>query len=606
MAAAARAAPLVAAAATLANPGSAPEPAFPAALAAAETLLLACAAQPFPVRKRGTLSKPALRRLLPRLEHLSLQPADLAAFTWSLLLAQGMVAGHTGRATITPAGTLWLAAPADERLERLRTAWIALPDVDPILAPLLVDRRGIDWPFLRRRLIAWVAALPDGQLIDSTVALDTLISANGPLADAHTHGFRRVSRTPWGPKRTHAIWHAGLSGPLHWLGYVDYLPHSPNDSTPHAVIARIGSLSLPADDRPWQYGDPGEVIVPTAAGGAALGQAVAGMRWMRADTNSTIYRVDPQSLAQATRAAVAATTIEQVIRSRAGDQPPGWRLSRALEPATVEVSAGLVLTAPPGVLEQAARARSVRRYITRRLAPGVITIDAADAETLTRVLERQGVAVVETTTDGGRRTAAVRPQPDTGHRHSDRDQKQTTADDGRRTAVGKRQSELNLNDGERAALALACAYLRAQAPHAGLALSANLERRLEAGLSNALRTGLSRAAQELGIPGDPQQATPWEPLRNVEYEAQQAEHTQVPDSASWHIGQLTSAQAQRCIAARRQCDIRYRDAAGDEQIRRIRPLDLYRKGGRWYLSAYCTLAEAERTFRLDRVVAVRG
>ena len=52
-----------------------------------------------------------------------------------------------------------------------------------------------------------------------------------------------------------------------------------------------------------------------------------------------------------------------------------------------------------------------------------------------------------------------------------------------------------------------------------------------------------------------------------------------------------------------QCaDIVYQSFSSNERSeRRIEPTRFFHEGGRWYVGAYCHLAEAERVFRLDRI-----
>jgi hypothetical protein len=53
-------------------------------------------------------------------------------------------------------------------------------------------------------------------------------------------------------------------------------------------------------------------------------------------------------------------------------------------------------------------------------------------------------------------------------------------------------------------------------------------------------------------------------------------------------------------------DMTYADTEGRVTRRRVRPLELQARQGRQYLIAYCELRQAERRFRLDRVVRIEG
>lgn len=48
--------------------------------------------------------------------------------------------------------------------------------------------------------------------------------------------------------------------------------------------------------------------------------------------------------------------------------------------------------------------------------------------------------------------------------------------------------------------------------------------------------------------------------------------------------------------------LRYRSTSGAETVRTVRPLALVDRGSRTYLTGHCFLRDAERTFRLDRIL----
>ncbi len=171
----------------------------------------------------GLLRIESLRRLLPRLTPLDeAEVAALCRFVTPLLIDMGLLAPHGADAALAPNGARFLAQDAEQQLTRLRAAWIGAPRVDEWLRPQLVTMRGIVWPTLRRRFLAWAAALPTDRLLDPAMLHDALTDALGPLADPHTHGYRMVSRTPWGAKRAAAVWDAALRGPLTWLGAIGW------------------------------------------------------------------------------------------------------------------------------------------------------------------------------------------------------------------------------------------------------------------------------------------------------------------------------------------------------------------------------------------------
>ena len=198
---------------------AAPSPTLPLALRAASTLLLACAERAWPLTRRQTLTRASLRALAPRLAPTA--PAGAAAvLAWllPLLAALDLLDTHAGRATLSLAGQRWLALAPAQQLAALRSAWEGSPEPDAWLRRLRVDLRGIDWPLLRRRLLAWAAARPSPAVQPPDARYAALARAFGPLADAHTHGFRTVARAPWQPRRAALILDAAWRGPLAWLG----------------------------------------------------------------------------------------------------------------------------------------------------------------------------------------------------------------------------------------------------------------------------------------------------------------------------------------------------------------------------------------------------
>lgn len=66
---------------------------------------------------------------------------------------------------------------------------------------------------------------------------------------------------------------------------------------------------------------------------------------------------------------------------------------------------------------------------------------------------------------------------------------------------------------------------------------------------------------------------------------------------------LTLAEA---VTLRRVVDLRYRDRDGVPSRRTVHPYGLVARTGRWYLVAFDTDREAERTFRVDRVETARA
>jgi predicted DNA-binding transcriptional regulator YafY len=77
---------------------------------------------------------------------------------------------------------------------------------------------------------------------------------------------------------------------------------------------------------------------------------------------------------------------------------------------------------------------------------------------------------------------------------------------------------------------------------------------------------------------------------------------------SFHIDpklSQTFEDVRRATRQKRVVEFDYRDEAGNETQRAIRPLGLYFWGERWTLAAWCELRKDFRVFRLDRVVNIR-
>jgi DNA polymerase III subunit epsilon len=67
---------------------------------------------------------------------------------------------------------------------------------------------------------------------------------------------------------------------------------------------------------------------------------------------------------------------------------------------------------------------------------------------------------------------------------------------------------------------------------------------------------------------------------------------------------ILPSEIQDALAENKEVIITYIDAKGKETMRRITPLCVQEAYGIVYLTAYCHLRQAERNFRLDRVLAI--
>jgi hypothetical protein len=309
--------------------------------------------------------------------------------------------------------------------------------------------------------------------------------------------------------------------------------------------------AAPAAPVRWQYGAPGIVCVPHTAAPATTLRLLPFARWDSTDATGTRYQVTPATLAQARAQGYSIDSCWQLLEQQAGSPPAGWRTELPTPPAPLRlVHTAVLLVDAPALLDRAARARSVRRYLQQRVAPGIALIRPEHIAPLRRALERQNLSC-----------AAPEAPP----------------------AAATAGTSAELSAGERAALVVACAHYRQHAPAtAPLLPHAGLEARLRAGLTLRLNAAVDAALTELRQPPEPATAPP------------------------------TPAQLEQTIDALREALHRQRpveltyDTAGHGELntRTVRPLALEQRDTSWYLRAYCSARQAERTFRLDRIVAI--
>jgi predicted DNA-binding transcriptional regulator YafY len=631
---------------SLADQGAAPPALPPLAVRAAITILLACAERPLPLRLDGTLRVTSQRDLNARLAPLGEDEARaLCQFTLPLLIDLGLLAPHGAAAALAPAGARFLAQCPEQQLRTLRAAWVRTPKLDAWLRPLLVDARGLDLPLLRRRLLIWARALPLGRLLDPSPLYAALADALGPLADAHTHGFRAVDRAPWQPKRAAAVWDAALRGPLTWLGSIGWAnaggPSAGADrrfcfATPAAQIDVSGdqwqeaelehthddALSTTASS--WRYGENGELRIAHAALDTAVLRLLPLARWQGADTSDTIYQVSPRTLAAAARAGHSVDSLRTLLEHRAGPLPATWRASL---PGTIDtvriIHTAVALSDNPAVLARAAEARGVRRYLEARLAPGIALVDPKRAPTLARVLARGNLAVELRGEPTISRPADFTPAECATLLHAlstYRRQAPQGASPAALEALDARLRAALPNQLRNATRPLLDSAPSENAPSPGAAGAAEvvgasaevppIHRRAEAPVASGERTGPGRPRRSLLAPLLAATLALWLVLPSL---LRGRRYTIVPANASGVTPPEPPARSPSdylpllaCAIRRRQAlQIGYQSAEATMPTERIvRPLRLESHGDQWYLHAYCTLRQAERLFRVDRISAL--
>jgi len=541
----------------LATHGSISVTGSPPLLRAAATLLLTCAERPLAVRANGMPRRASLRLLHGRLAPTAPDEASsLVSFTCTLLYELGLVVQQHGRCVLAPAGQRFLDLPAGEQLNRLQTAWIRLPTPDSWLAALLPLSAAIDWPLLRRRLLAWAASLPAGQLLEIATLYPALAASFGPLGDAQTHGYRPVHRVPWQPRRAAAVFEAALRGPLHWFGS---LMCTSQEAAGPAMFCARPSEAAPAPPCRWRYGEPGRLIVPHGAINKALLHVLPFGDWVESNADETIYRFSPAGLARACSSGWSVAELWAALEAQAGPAPAEWRVGLEAAPPVVRIEHVAVLsTGTPAALERAKQSRTVRRYLRACPAPGIALVDSEHVAPLARALASRHIAI-------------------------------------RIASPGPAVAPAELKPGDAAALLAACAFYRRFAPAgAPLLPHAGLEQSLRARLTPALRAAADAAAATSSATGacDPI-ATPTPDLVSMQ-----------PASAALGQGRML-ALLRAAIADNRAVELVYIAPHGGETTRLVRPSALEERDAHIYMRAYCTLRRAERTFRLDRIAGVR-
>ncbi|MGQ9549757.1 MAG: helix-turn-helix transcriptional regulator [Roseiflexus sp.] len=540
--------------------GSAPTTTLPPALLAVRALLLVCAGAPLAVCADGSLRRSALRALAPLLALDLSSTDDLYAFVMPLIYHLGLTTFHQGRCAITIGASAFLSQPVEEQRRRLLMAWIAHPAPDRWLCRLRLSLRGVDRPLLRRRLIQWVEFLPPDRLISVNGLYEALAVAYGPLVDARTHGFRTIRRTPWQPHTAAHAFLTALRKPLCWLGVIGW---------------HDGAIFRPAplDDAAagWRYSEPDALVVPFAAVNADALRLSAHGCWIHGDQESLTFRFARRQNRSALSSVPRLTRDEcsQLMRRYAGPTPDGWIGLMAEDSANVRVFDGMSLIADdPTIFQQTIRARSVRRHIRMRPAPGIALARREDITLLRRALARRGVDLV------GEIPSSPAPDALPGH----------------------------LNPGDCAALLAACAFYRRYAPtDMPLVIHAELEARLRYALPPVLRQTLDETLERIARGAAV-------PVRDNDLEESSAPLTMAQDAAIPSTTRAEPLPVLRSALRRRDAVTIDYDTGGIGSIERrtIRPLEIEHRGDSWYVRAYCLLRQAERTFRLDRVLRVVG
>ena len=523
--------------------------ALPAALRASHTLILAAAQRPLYVHTRG-LRASQHRALSLYLGQLGVDHEALCDFMLPLLCDLGVLLCHQGRAQPGPAAHAFLALPPAEQLERLQKSWLASARPDDTLLERGMRLDGIDWPALRRRLCAWIAALPADQLLETASLYSALSAHFGALANSHTHGFRMVDRLPWQPARAEAVFLRALHGPLHWLGFVAW-QHPESEQADQRSVFRP-SLPIAPQSQPWHCADHGQLLIPPGQSADLLKLLPYAQR--EADQDGWIcYRITRTSLSHAHSQGLSSQALEQLLTSHAGPLPDDWLPAVYSQKAALRIANGMTVVAEqPALLSRLRQSRSLRRLLPEQIAPGVALLAPEQLPRLERILARHGIVL-------------ERP-PIATH----------TLDTAAPIA--------GLSPGDAATLLLACAYYQYHAANqAPLHLSPSLEATLASTLSPRLREITRQAIARLCPSGRDEPAAI------------------LPPGEALPLPAMLRC-LRRSIHAQRTIQIAYdRGGLGHWEQRHIRPLSLELRYDTWYLRAFCYTRQAERTFRVDRI-----
>ncbi|PDW04077.1 WYL domain-containing protein [Candidatus Viridilinea mediisalina] len=545
---------------------------------ATTALLVAAALHPLPLQSAGHPTTAALRLLAPRLAPLAPPQAE-ALVVWLLpLLGDLGLFMATGTAVLpSPAAGRFLAQTPAQRRHLLTNAWLRAPRPDPWFAALRVNRRGLDWPALRRRLLAWATALPPYLPQDPRQSYALLAAALGPLADADTHGFcASPRRAPWLPHRAVDVWAAAWHGPLHWLGATTQA-QSVATPQPHALAEHGDAASPMPASQPsasaWRCLAAGEgadaafvIAVDDDVDDADQLTLAPFVAFLAREGATTCYQLTAETLALGRSRGHDAAPLLVLLRQRCAALPATLAQLFAPTGDLQLLTATLLLSGRPADLRLALRRRAVRQTIQAQLAPGVALVKPAAVTALCHALARDGRAVV----------APPPPAPE--------------------------PTLLALRPDEVATLLVAAHFYQTHAPRgAPLGPPSDLIARLRASLPPDLLARSDAALAALGS------AAPWQPNSDdaaVDAPGHEGMVEQAQTDAPPTIASLLS-QLQTAIRRRQAVVLCYQGAqAAIARQRVVRPLRIERHARWWYLHAYCLSAQAERCFRLDRVQSI--
>ena len=348
-------------------------------------------------------------------------PEEMGDQGWSLPvpdLIQLLTAANLLDANLLPRPETvreFLGAPRAAGLSQIAQAWLSSRHFNELhLLPGLVCEGG--WsndPLLaRNQMMEWISTLPEG----AWWSLPAFISAiherhpdfQRPGGDYDSWFIRRQDSEVY--LRGFSSWEEvdgvllryTISGPLHWLGFLDLAAPSTNEpATAFRTSAWFADLWLgkaPAvdetEDSHAHVNMDGSFFIHRRAPRALRYQAARFAQWLPANEGGYNYRITPASLEAARGRGLRSTQLIQVLKRLCEDPLPPL-LMRAIErweetgaEARIE-PVTLLRVNSPEILAELRKSRAAR-YLGESLSPTLVLIRPGSVDQVSRVLAEIG------------------------------------------------------------------------------------------------------------------------------------------------------------------------------------------------------------------------
>lgn len=534
------------------------------------------------------------------------------AFLHYLAVAAEWVSPATNLA-LTPQGWSWLAAATAERWQQLWQAWLTA--ADELAAPY-----AFDWEPLPRHARTYLLTRLQHLPQDHFAPLPALLE-QWRLQDSYGHLPAPRPSTWLADAPVHDPLVALCTGPLHWLGLLELthpgspapaFPATPLGSPPahpgpwppdlplHLRLTRQGAWLLASPGYPapafpppalctLPKTTPATLLAPSHVQPLHLAQLAPFCQWQPWPDGRLAHALtlDGARIAQAVALGVTTAQVMQQVGAALG-RPPSRRLRQQLRRwaqagQQVQLRPLLVLeTATPELLAQLRRHKLVRRRLGEGLAPNRVALNPLDVAPLLQTLRTLGHYVAAPPAS----LAAINTAATT-----------LTADPAADQLAPAWQwllVQLYEQLGQLIDLPL-------RPPWA-------IQQRLQAQLSPlqqaAATASVTHLIQQLTRALDGYLALPaWATSADAGPPDSGLPDSGLPDSGLRNL--LPRLQA--AITAGHDLTLHYAGASrGNLTTRRVTPFRLEERHGVPYLIAWCHLRQAERVFRVDRIVGVES